>query len=252
MKYTTIAYVETQDASAAMINVAGLADGHVRVVGDFIYVPAGFNKLMGVYAAGVTPLRAQVRAPSLRTVFNQEVSPMSGAITPPTATPFMDLFDNPLPLMDAEPMEALIQAGAGAQYGVIIVFLGDGAAEPVKGEIRSIRAVGGAAAVAYTWTASALTFAETLPAGRYQLVGARFQSTTAIAARFRFPGQFALPGVLGVGAKNTVLPPQFNKGLMGVMGEFMHDAPPSAEILCVAADAAAVQIFDLDLIYLGK
>ena len=249
---TLVAYHEDVDASAGLVNIAAVVDPHVRTLGDYIYVPEQASMLLGAYAFGVTPLLAQLRSPSIRTLFHQELTPMGAAVIPSTPQQLYDCFDDPIPLLGAEPMEALMQAGAAAQHNSVIVILGDGKVTYVSGDIRTIRATTTVAAVAGAWTNVPLIFADTLPSGRYQLVGMKGQSTTMLACRALVPGQYLRPGVLGQQAANDIQLQRFRRGWMGVLGEFMHDNPPTIDILCNAADAANTMSFWLDLIYLGK
>jgi hypothetical protein len=145
-----------------------------------------------------------------------------------------------------------MQMGAGAQVNSMVVFLGDGKIAPISGDARTIQATGSAAAVAGAWTNTTLTFADTLPSGQYQLVGAKFVSTTAFACRFLIPGQYARPGVIGQQVLSDPEIRRFRDGSVGLLGTFAHDNPPSVDVLCNAADAAAVMFFWLDVIYLGR
>jgi hypothetical protein len=248
MAYTTIAWVSQVDASAGLANVAPAVDDHVHVAGNYIYVPAFAKNLAGAYAAGATPARAQLRSPSIRQLFYGEINPMSSGLEPDSPAPMWDIFDSPFPLSEAEPMEALIQAGTGSQYNCVVAFLSDGPVTKDRRPHLTIRAVGGSAAVAYTWTNSVPTFSDTLPAGEYDIVGFRAQSTTMIAARLFVPGSATRPGVLGSDAITDYVRDRFRHGEAGVLGHFVHDTPPVVQILCTAADAANTQVFWFDLV----
>lgn len=245
MAFSLVTFKASADLSAAMGNVAPLGDPHVRVVGNYIYVPSMLAHLLGIYAHAVTPVRAQLRSPSLRMVFNQEISRLGLAAEPDTPQQLCDYFETPIPLMGSEPLEALIMAGAGAQMNAIHVWLGDGPVKPVKGAIRTIRADSATAPTVGVWTNVAVNFADTLPAGRYQVVGLRIVSTTAIAARLLFAGQYARPGCLGTDLISDQDAERLRYGNAGVWGEFSHDVPPTVDLLCVAADASQIFFFDL-------
>jgi hypothetical protein len=250
--FSLAAYYSNVDASAGLVNVAPINDPHIRTGGNYIYLPAAIAKLLGAEAHGVAPnVQAQLRSPSVRKMFSQEINPMNATVLPATPAQIFDRFDNPIPLDPAEPMEALIYTGAAQTHNFVLVWLGGGAVVPVKGDIRTIRATSAIAAVAGTWTNIAPTFTDTMAAGKYQVVGMRFQSTTAIAARLLFPGQYTRPGCLGCVLSSDIVPGRFRNGNAGVWGEFQADTPPSIDILCNAADAAAVQFFWLDVIKSG-
>jgi hypothetical protein len=250
--YTVVAFRQSVDSAGVLTVITPIADPHIRVVGNDLYVPSWAPNVLGGYAGAVNLVQAQLRSPSIRQVFNQEITPVAGAIVPVTPVVRWDQFDNPIPLQGAEPLQAWISSTGGAAVQAVIAFLGDGPVAPVKGDIRTILATSAIAAVAGTWTNIALTFADSIPSGRYQLVGARFASTTALAARFVGLQPFARPGILGSTTRSDIGLDRFRRGNCGVLGEFMHDNPPTVDILCNAADAAAVQFYALDVIYLGK
>ncbi len=63
--FTTVAYSESQD-SAALVNIAALADPHVRVNGDDVLVPRGLNFLLGWYFLGANFVQARIDSPTRR------------------------------------------------------------------------------------------------------------------------------------------------------------------------------------------
>ena len=89
-----------------------------------------------------------------------------------------------------------------------------------------------------TWVNGAITLAETLPAGKYQLVGAVLWGINAVAFRFAMVGGTWRPG--GIANHDIQTSPQIwqRNGGLGVWGEFSHDTPPSMDLL---ADTAASQ-----------
>ncbi len=89
-----------------------------------------------------------------------------------------------------------------------------------------------------------------LPRGRYQVVGFRPVSTTAIAARLVIPGAGYRPGALGVANVSDVSSDIFRYGNLGVLGEFEDVDNLQVETLGGAADAAAVQQYFVDLVQL--
>lgn len=251
--FTIAAWSASVAANAALTNVTpALGESHIRVVGNYLYVPSWAPNVGGAYACGVTPVQAQLRSPSIRNIFNQNIVPMGGAVAPGSPQFILDRFSNPIPLVAAEPIEALIMAGAGAQVNTIIAWFCDGPIAPVKGDIRTILATGSAAGVAHTWTNTILTFQDTLPSGQYQLVGIQAYSTTMQAVRALIPGQFGRPGTLGMQAQTDIPYVNFIDGGLGVWGTFMHDNPPTLDVLCNAADAANTMFFYLDVIYIGR
>lgn len=246
--YTTVAFSAAPGITAVFLPVAPApGEDHVTAVAPFIFVPAFAPKLLGAYVGGVGVLRAQLQSPTLRRLFMAELSPLSVLQEPGIVQELIDLFEKPYDLKVGEPLEAMITTG-GAGIHTIVVFLGDG---PVTKDNRphlTIMAAGGAAAVANTWTVSPLAFLDVLPAGEFDIIGMRFESTTCVAARLIIPGAAHRPGVLGCDVPTDQQAARFRHGEAGVLGHFVSATPPLAQILCTAADAAVVQFAQLDLV----
>lgn len=265
MPFTTVAFIEDIAGAGAYTELAAALDQHVTISGDDIQLPT-LNQIVLV-TAGIcstddsTARRARLTSPSLRERALFQISPLNWTASAAGATDaepnsphaIMDLRDNPLVLVPREKLNAqFLATNAAADRQHVIVWLADGPIAPVKGPIFSVRVTGGSAAVAGAWTTTAFTFEEDLPAGRYQIVGFRPVSTTMIAARLVFVGGGWRPGAYGVDTYYDQQSNIFRFGNMGVWGEFEDLEPPSAEILCNAADAAAVQEFWLDLVQIRK
>lgn len=268
----TIAYTQALAAGTAVLQaINGAADDHVTVNGNQVIVPSQCNKIVGaIIYCGCTavpadnPTWVQLSSPSLRATslvdmqnFNSIVA--VGGSLPITDPAYNDFKEAPIELMPGEALQALIAngAGGGAVTPDVIVFLTDGnLATPLQGRIESIRCTATAAAVARTWTNDPLVFTQALRAGTYAVVGMKFQSTTGLAARLVFGNQGARPGTPGcpvitaAGITNVLDPARgiFRYGRLGVWGTFSHINPPVAQKYCVAADAAAVGTYVLDVI----
>ena len=134
-------------------------------------------------------------------------------------------------------------SGAEQEYG--LVWLTDGPAQPVTGEIFTVRSTNASTLTAAAWTNGALTFSQTLPKGRYRVVGMRAQSAGLVAARLVFIGYPWRPGVVGTDSAGDAAPDIFRAGRLGSWGEFDHNTPPSVDFLSVSADTS--QIVHLDL-----
>lgn len=242
----TLAGFSSSHASTAMLIVNAVADPHLTVIANRLVVPPDLSKVVGMYANGTDIARAQVAAPSTRAFLNPEISPVDVGAAPSAIDRFLDYRFTPIELAPNEQVEVdAANAAAGANIDRAFLWLADGPIQPVSGDVRSTRITAAITAVAEGWTNGAITFADQLPAGRYQVVGARVISATLQAFRLVFPGYAWRPG--GVGAVNAqnVEPPEQRFGNFGVWGEFQHNAPPTLDILCSAADAAQSGVLDL-------
>lgn len=244
--FTLVGFSELQDTGAVLTNVAALADQHVRVEGDNIVIPAGMNNLLGAFAIGAMIDRARIETPSLRRTLLLDLPELNVAAEPVFPNALFNAFYNPIPLDEFEPMRALVaEAASGAEQETVLVWLGDGPQAPVTGEIYTVQALSATTLTAYAWTNGALTFSQTLPAGRYQVVGFRAQSNGLLAARLVFVGGTWRPGAIGTDAASDVGHSLFRRGALGVWGEFTHDQPPTVDFLSASADAAETVHLDV-------
>jgi hypothetical protein len=243
------AFSESQD-SATLVNVAALADRTLQVNGDDLIVPDDLTFLLGYYGVGPNLVRAQLISPSLRTTWAEEISPVDVAAIPNSPYAWTFLGDAAIPLVPDEALNALAsEDNAAAARATILVWLCDQPPAPLIGmEIRTVRVTASFTATANAWTNGTLTFADSLPAGRYGLAGARMQSTNLQAFRFPFKGGMYYPGAIGTQVNSDIEDPIFRRGRLGMWGEFAHNTPPSIDVLCNGADSAFAGV--LDLVYL--
>jgi hypothetical protein len=151
----------------------------------------------------------------------------------------------PNPLVVDEALNFLVQSDpAAAAIHRGLVWLGDGPQAPVVGNFFTVRCTAAATLVTGTWVNANLVFAQSLPAGSYQVVGMRARSANLVAARLVFPEQVARPGVAAVNAIGDLDPFWARYGRMGVFGQFPHTNPPTVDFLGVT-DTAEFVILDL-------
>jgi hypothetical protein len=249
MGYTTVGYYQNID-SATLAALDAIPDSHVRVQGKDIIVPRGYNRLLGVYAVGPSLSGLRLQSPSLRRMFLPDVNNVIRGTVPATPLNVFNRFDNPFELDEDEALNVLAsEDGAGATNIWAFVFLGDAPRSPETGPIFTIRATATDAATANKWTPVSLTFSQSLPAGRYAVVGSVHRSATAIAHRYVFVGGVWRPGGPSTTGEFDYGNPLFRHGNLGTWGEFNHNTPPSIEVLCSAADAS--HVFYIDLIKIG-
>lgn len=229
-----------------MINLAAIPDPSMRIEGNNIIVPAQVNALVMAWANGVNLDRAQLQSPSLRRILNYEISPIAISASNPSPFPYIDKRTTPIIL---DPDEALscvaAESGAGATRQNVFTCLAPGAMQPVVGDIRSVRVTAAVTLSTFSWTNGSLTFDQSLPAGRYQLVGGRFRSAGLLAWRAVFVGGMWRPGAPGFTTDALVDPLEFRLGNMGVWGEFDHNLPPTIDFFSTSADTSEVGVLDL-------
>lgn len=243
------AFYEDIDPGGALVNIAAVREEMIFTTGDDYRVPTDMANIVGAAAiiGDASAVRAQLAAPSLRMHANLDIEPL---ITPG------DVFGSPpeglfhpqaaIPLTPDEALTFLVESDpsvAEAHYG--IVLLSDGPQVRVTGDMIVIRATATVQQVLGAWVNGNLTFGQTLPAGRYQVIGLRVRSADAVAARLVFPAQVARPGVPVVNLLTDNDVGSFRFGGFGVFGEFPHTIPPTIDVL---GGTAAAQVIHMDLL----
>lgn len=244
-------------ATISTTNVSGLVtpvvDNTVFISGNNLNIPNTVSQLFGAapfLVAGTTPTSAQLQSPSLRETWFPNVTPVQVSATLDTVTTVTEWFDNPVPLVvneglnfssDGAPTSGTTQLGA-------IVWLSDGARQPVtKAKIFTMRATSTITQVANSWVNGALTFNQTLPVAKYDVVGLRAEATGLLAARINFIGASAVtrPGCPGNATAKTPDTIAFRAGRLGVWGTFDSTTPPSMDVLGATGTS---QVYYLDLV----
>lgn len=269
-----VAFYGARAGTVALLNIAGLADGHVTVQLNNVIVPAQCSKILAAFVesqatAGSLTNQVQIRSPKLLSEgivelsnWNANGAVVAAAQIPDNNPPINDFKESPIDLQPGEALQAFsgVDVAAVAENILCAIILTDGNWACPPGPIRPYIFDGQAAAVANAWTQTALVPRQALRAGSYAVVGMKAVGTTMSLARLVFGNQGPRPGVVatnsavgagGVGSFSDSVDPMhglFRKGNMGVFGVFDHLNPPQAEIFCSVADAAITEHFALDLI----
>ena len=230
--------------------VDAIPDPYLKVSGNDLYVPSQ-NKLLAVYAAGQVMGGCRLQSPSLRRMANQRIAPVGHFPLPANLAswnvPLLlhDYKNNPRTLDVAEALNAYC-TNDGDIGEWVFVWLMDALAPLPGGEIFTILATSSITGVVANWVNGALTFVQTLPAGRYAIVGMRVENDKCVAARLVFPDVSQRPGCVSSFDAFREDHPFFRQGYLGSWGEFEHDAPPSVDFIQNAVGLTyPVVIFDL-------
>lgn len=246
MAFTMIGWRASVNTGGALTEIAALADQHVRVEGNNIIVPRGMNNLVFAFHTAATATLAQLASPTLRRTVLLDIAPINVAAEPLSPPAIMPLFNSPIVLDEDEALRALVAGGEStAENKIVLALLSDGDISPVTGEIFTVRATGSTTLTANAWTNVALTFSQTLPAGRYAVVGMRPESSGCVAARLVFVGGVWRPGAIGTDSVADIQPDMFRHGRLGIWGEFEHTQPPTVDFLSVSADSSETVYLDI-------
>lgn len=243
------AHSESLSASTTTLtNLAAVSDQIAATDGDYIYAKQDINQLFGVYAIGAGMNIARIETPSIRQQFPLDIAPVESAAVPSDVPAIYMRPESPIPLVPNEGIEAFgTNDTGGAARSSVFTFLSDGAIAPVDGDIRTIRFTTTSPAAAGVFEEESITLSETLPAGTYQVVGARLEDDEAIAFRFVPIGAAHRPGGIVSPTDTAVDVPQQRNGGLGVWFEFNNRELPSLEIFSSGTTAGTINGF-LDII----
>lgn len=241
------AWYESIDPANALVAINAVRDDTLLTNDTDVRVPRDLTNIIAAAALGndASLARAQLQSPSLRSLANIDLEPLIAALvfgSPPEgiwhpANPIVVVPDEALNLaFQSDPAAAAVHQG--------FVVMSDGPAQPVNGDMFTVRATSAIALVAGSWVSGELAFGTTLPAGRYQVVGMRARGTNLVAARLIFRGASFRPGVFAVNAVGDEDHMVQRFGRLGVFGEFESTTPPAVEAFGVT-DAAQTYLLDL-------
>lgn len=234
---------------AALSNVTPVTDPLVTIQNSRFIFPA--NVEIGCILANVPDgTRARINTPSLRNIALPEIYPIKitaeNGTNPPIQGPMWGTLR--IPMNDEFGVE-VSRGGAGAADTFIGIWYAPARPPAPQGPVITMRATSNITLTAGTWVAGALTFDQSLPYGRYAVVGMSAVIGDAMFARLAFPGQTQYrPGVPVVEAVGSYVNPQaFRMGNFGSFGQFDSTAQPLLEVLGHTAGAEACVVL-LDLI----
>lgn len=231
----------------ADLDVPAVSDDVLTIQNNHFFPNVSYD-LVAAAAMSATVNRAKIVSPSLRVVANPFIRPIILAALPPALPAIADYRSNPfqLPAEEELAIQGTSDLGAATERFNALLWLSNGITTPPRGRTFTIRGTSTTAAVANTWTSQpTISWSDTLPTGRYAVVGLNYIATNGVAARVIFPGQLERPGVLA-GATNGVQPdPMFGKGRLGVLGYFYTYAMPIIQVFNNGTDAAHTYFLDL-------
>lgn len=250
MPFSLIGYYESASNSALAL-ITAIADQHVTVSGDDITVPE-LDQVLGAFFMSPSIEEAQLSSPSLRRFILHDFHPLWTLDYLSQLYPqYHDFKENPLQLERGEKLNVLINNGGNSEGNYGLVWICDGTPVPAKGQIRTIRATLTGSDSSMVWKNAAITLSQTLPVGRYAVVGMLARpgnEQQLIAARLVFVGGSWRPGIMGGMARIDLRPQIFRNGNLGIWGEFESDQPPTIDYLS-KGDTGTIYLY-LDLIQL--
>lgn len=205
MPQTVHAWLEDEDRSGAEAGLAAVTDALIETSLDNLQlrVDMPLIALMYAWTEFTTYAFNQARITSPK-IAGQPIRITKGvALNYLNKGQIYDFRANPLSVIrPGDNVSALgyeeDEAGVAHYLGVVLVVSDGSIPKLPKLPLTHIHRCTATATTAGAWTTLALTEVDSLPAGRYQMLGARVEHATAVAARFLFKGMEARPGVIPV------------------------------------------------------
>jgi hypothetical protein len=248
MFHTSAYYISAAGASTAFQQAPAVQDQALPPFNNSVMIPPVMVNLMGAFAYGANIGRAQLQSPSLRIPAQMDVSEISSTLITIQNQPRIRLFATGMPqLAPGEQVSAfVINTAAGADSEVVAIWLADKAPAVTNAEFRTMRASAATTLVPYTWSnTGTLLFEQTLPPGRYNVIGARVQSATGVLFRLVFPGYPWRPGGLANTDAFGITNYYQRYGGLGIWGTFDTTTFFTIDIMATAADTA--QVVEVDV-----
>ncbi len=241
------AWYENLDPGGVLTPIAAVVDQSVFTSGNDIRVPTQMPNIVGqaCLVNDASAAAAQIQSPSLRAMVNLDIEPLVAAAV--FGSPPEGLFHPlaPISVVADEPVNFAIESDPAAiQHHYGLIWFGDGPQQPVPGNIFSVRATSALTLGQGVWINGTLSFSQTLPLGRYTIVGMRARGANLVAARLVFVGGAFRPGVPAVNALGDEDPMVFRYGRHGTFGVFHSNTPPTVDALGIT-DTAQSYVFDL-------
>lgn len=238
--------------NASLTNLTPVTDPLVTIQNSRFIFP--FNADIGCVLVNVPAgTRARINTPSLRSVALPEIYPVRTTAAPGSNPPIMGPMWGTLkiPMNDEFGIDvsrggaAAADSFAGIWYAPAKTMAPGGPVIPMRATFTITLAVG-------TWVVGNLAFDQSLPYGRYAVVGMQSTCAAAMFTRLAFPGQTQYrPGVPNVETYGDYVNPQvFRMGEFGLFGVFDSTAQPLVEVLGFTAGAQS-GVLILDLIKVG-
>lgn len=232
---------------AVLAYVPTLVDEILTPFSSTVYTIGTPLKLLRYYARGNAVSKVQFDSPILRLVGPPQVQPFDTAADPPSLPPINKRDLMAMTLQPNDPLGMQVsRAGAGAAVCQVLIWASGAMPATPVGAARRVLGTSAITLTTSSWVSGALTFSQSLPTGRYDIVGMSAQGANLLGARLIFSGQTWRPGVLAQQAAGEYDHEWFSAGNFGTFGSFDSWAPPTVQ--CLGYGAGASQSIYLDLV----
>lgn len=226
------------DLPAVADQVLNIQNGRFQPDKDLFLAVAG--------ALGPNLNRAVFVTPSILQTTTPRIDPVQTGTLWPNDPNLADYRARPVRLPGLEQLTVQARQGGGGTEGATVLLFAHDRFEPApQGDTLTLEGTGTATVVPGAWSDVPISWQNSLPNGRYAVVGCRFFSASCLVGRLIFPNQFLRPGAPGLSSESNRTHPAFYRGGLGVWGRFLQTDLPRVQLFCGAADTTQSVFLDL-------
>jgi hypothetical protein len=239
-------------AAFTKTSVGNIVDEDIPAVNDTVitisnnhFIPPVPMRILAVAATAVNFGRVKISTPKLRATAQIQFPRGTTAAGAFTFSQVNLLTDMPISINAIDELSCLITTTAvAATQPTCGIWLDDGHTMSPRGEPYWIHGTSTPTGIANGWSNAAITLDQTLPAGRYSVIGMRVTGVPAVVmARLIFPTQIFRPGVPGCTANTANEGYFWENGHFGEYGQFASVAQPLLEVFTNAAGAVTPDVW---------
>lgn len=246
--FTLEVYKSTMTANT-LTQVTSVYSGVTPTLNSGFQVPT-LNNIMGIAGVGGHLHRLQSQAPSLRPFPYPDFMPVNvgSAIESPVKGVFIPA--NPIRVNYTEELDSYAYSTSAETVYTMVQFCDGPVVQSPPGRVITVHGTSSTTLTAGAFTTVAVTLDQALPAGVYNLIGARAYSATCLFFRV-VPAMGTLwqPGSTGVQSYDALDAPGARYGGFGTWLTFQQNVLPSFNFFATSADSAE-EVW-LDLQYAG-
>jgi len=225
------------------VDMTPVTDG-LMVIQNGHFLPQNDMFILAAGVFGLTQTSARLVSPTLRQITTPFIRPLDNAANPGNLAGYARYNLNPFRIKGLEELSLVMKNTSTAVVKAAAALSKTPMLPAAQGNIFTMQGTGTTTLTALGWTSVAITWQDSLPAGVYQCVGLAALSATCIAARLTFENQWERPGCFGASGVTVQEPRLFQKGELGVFGNFNSYRLPGVEFFAVSADTAETVYLD--------
>lgn len=238
-------------ASAAVDAVVpAIQDQTINVIDQRYQFPTN-RTVLKAFAAAPDCTAIRLSSPSYNRGLQPTIDPIDSDTTPGGNLPALVDYMGRGPIIPRlENFGPLATRGVvAAAQGYIALWHTAGFQPAPAGPVYTIRGTANAAGALAGWRLGSYTPDQSLPNGRFAVIGMRVVGANCLLARLVFPNQFDRPGCICNVDETSWVYPAFRFGSGGLFGTFINTNLPQIEVC--GTGTVATQTVYLDLVPLG-